>query len=302
LVSFSVPGYIIYERLGIGARSSIWLVADRETGEQFALKRVIRRATDDARFLVQAENDFEVSSKLDHPYLRRSYDIRRIRKLFSVKELHVIMEYVDGRTLEDIGPLGMHGLIGLFQKVAEGLEALHRLGYVHADMKPNNIMVGNDGQVKIIDFGQSCPIGHIKNRVQGTPDYMAPEQAQRGVPLTERTDIFNFGATLYWAITGKTFPTVMQSKKRATGIDLVGPREAPEPHELNPNVPTALSRLVMDCCQPTPKDRPSDMREVRFRLEVTQHILDKNGATLVGPVVRGRDTADDERIPAARQP
>lgn len=301
-MSFSVPGYIIYERLGIGARSSIWLVADRETGEQFALKRVIRRATDDARFLVQAENDFEVSSKLDHPYLRRSYDIRRIRKLFSVKELHVIMEYVDGRTLEDIGPLGMHGLIGLFQKVAEGLEALHRLGYVHADMKPNNIMVGNDGQVKIIDFGQSCPIGHIKNRVQGTPDYMAPEQAQRGVPLTERTDIFNFGATLYWAITGKTFPTVMQSKKRATGIDLVGPREAPEPHELNPNVPTALSRLVMDCCQPTPKDRPSDMREVRFRLEVTQHILDKNGATLVGPVVRGRDTADDERIPAARQP
>lgn len=301
-MSFSVPGYIIYERLGVGARSSIWLVADRNTGEQFALKRVVRRATDDTRFLVQAENDYEVSSKLDHPYLRRSFDIRRIRKLFTLKELHVIMEYVDGRTLEDIGPLGMHGLIRVFQKVAEGLEALHRMGYVHADMKPNNIMIGHDGQVKIIDFGQSCPIGHIKNRVQGTPDYMAPEQAQRGVPLTERTDIFNFGATLYWAITGKTFPTVMQSKKRATGIDLVGPREAPEPHELNPNVPTALSRLVMDCCQPTPKDRPSDMREVRYRLEVTQHILDKNGATLVGPVVRGRDTADAERVPAAREP
>src|SRR4029077_8661075 len=123
------------------------------------LKRVLRRPTEDTRFLVQAQSDYEISSKVDHPYLRKSLELRKIRKLFQVKELHVIMEYVDGQTLEEIGPLGMHGLLGVFSKVAEGLEALHRMGYVHADIKPNNILVGKKGELKIIDFGQSCPIG-----------------------------------------------------------------------------------------------------------------------------------------------
>jgi len=287
-VSFTVPGYTIYERIGTGARSTIWLVADRQTGEQFALKRVIRRATDDDRYLVQAQNDFTVSSQLNHPYLRRSLEMRRIRRLFQLKELHIRMEYVDGRTLEEIGPLGTHGLLGVFARVAHGLHALHQLGYVHADMKPNNILIGNDGEVKVIDYGQSCPIGHVKGRIQGTPDYIAPEQVERRVPLDQRTDVFNLGATLYWAITGQAYPTVMPSKKRRSGIDLVGPREAPPPEVLNPNVPAALSRLVMDCCKANPNERPADMVEVIRRLELAQHILDKNQATLTGPAIRGK--------------
>lgn len=285
-MSFTVPGYTVYERLGTGARSTIWLVADKRTGEQFALKRVVRRATDDHRFIRQALTDFDVSSKVEHPVLRKSFELRRVRKLFQLKELHILMEYVDGRTLEEVGALGMHGLIKVFMRVCEGLDALHQSGYVHTDIKPNNIMIEKSGQVRIIDFGQSCPKNHVKGRIQGTPDYIAPEQVERGIPLTERTDVFNLGATLYWAVTGKAYPTVMPSRKRASGIDLVGPREAPPPHELNPNVPTALSRLVMDCCEEHPKDRPADMREVLYRLEVTQHILDKNNATLTGPVVR----------------
>ncbi|HPD31918.1 MAG TPA: serine/threonine-protein kinase [Phycisphaerae bacterium] len=285
-MSFLVPGYIVHERLGVGARATIWLVANQQTNELFALKRVIRRATDDNRYLNQARNDFRISSMLDNPYLRRSFELRRIRRLFQLRELHIIMEYVDGRTLEEIGPLGTHGLVGIFIKVAKGLHALHQMGYVHADIKPNNIILDANGNPKIIDFGQSCPIGHIKNRIQGTPDYIAPEQVERGMPLDQRTDVYNLGATLYWAITGQAFPTVMPSKKRRAGIDLAGPRDATMPHELNPNIPVALSRLVMDCCRPNPKDRPADMREVIHRLELGQQIMDKNEATLTGPVVR----------------
>ncbi|MHC4441918.1 MAG: serine/threonine protein kinase [Planctomycetota bacterium] len=285
-MSFSVPGYTIYERLGTGARATIWLVANERTGDQYALKRILKRATDDNRFINQALNDYEVSSKLDHPYLRSSFELRRIRRFFQLKELHIFMQYVDGRTLEEIGPLGTHGLIGMFTKVAKGLDALHQLGYVHSDIKPNNIMIGINNTVKIIDFGQSCPIGHVKGRIQGTPDYIAPEQVERGTPLNQRTDVFNLGATIYWAITGKAFPTVMPSKKRVSGIDLAAPREAMPPEELNPNVPPALSRLVMDCCTENPKDRPADMREVIHRLDVVQHILDKNEGTLTGTYVR----------------
>ena len=266
-MSFKVHGYTIYERLGTGARSTIWLVVNQRTGEQFALKRVVRRRpSDDDRFINQALNDFAVSSRVNHPVLRRSFELWRVRRLLKLKELHILMELVQGRTLEEIGALGTDGMLRLFIQVAQGLDALHQFSYVHTDIKPNNIMVTEDGEVKVIDFGQSCPIGHVKGRIQGTPDYIAPEQVEKGIPLTQRTDVFNLGATLYWAITG----------------DLVGPREAPPPEKLNPNVPTALSRLVMDCCQQNPKDRPAEMQEVIRRLEVTQHILDKNGVTLRG--------------------
>jgi len=285
-VSFTVPGYIVYERLGTGARSTIWLVADRRTGEQFALKRVLKRATDDNRFINQALKDFEISVQLDHPNLRHSYELRRIRKFFRLKELHILMEYVDGRTLEEVDLQNISEMISIFRMVAQGLDALHQIGYVHTDIKPNNIMLDDDDRVKIIDFGQSCEIGHIKGRIQGTPDYIAPEQAERGTPMTPRTDVFNLGATLYWAITGKTYPTVIQSKKRANGIDLAGPREAPPPHELRPDIPPALSRLVMDCCKESPKDRPADMREVVKRLEVVQHIIEKDDPNSLGSYTR----------------
>lgn len=287
-MSFSVSGYTIYERLGTGARATIWLAENQRTGEMVALKRVVRRATDDDRFLVQAQNDFEISRQVNHPYLRKSFELRRIRRLFQTRELHILMEYVDGRTLEQIGPLGTHGLLGIFTRVAHGLDALHQMGYVHTDIKPPNIMVGNDGEVKIIDFGLSCPLGHIKERIQGTPDYIAPEQVERRIPLDQRTDVYNFGATLYWAITGKAFPTVMPSKKRSTGIDLLGPREVVPPEQVNPNVPTALSRLVLDCCKVNPQERPANMQEVIRRIELAQHILDKNQATLTGPAIRGK--------------
>lgn len=277
-MSLSIPGYTVYERLGVGARSTIWLVVNQTTGEQFALKRVVRRSSEDNKFVKQALNDYDVSSQTQHPVLRRSFEMWRVRRLLQLREVHVLMELVLGRSLEQIGPRGpVPDLIRIFLRVAEGLDALHQQGFLHTDMKPNNILLTANGDVKVIDFGQSCRIGHIKGRVQGTPDYIAPEQVEKGVPLTQRTDVFNLGATLYWAVTGRNYPTVMPSQKRRVGIDLVGPREAPLPEEVNPAVPMALSRLIMDCCKENPKDRPADMQEVIRRLEVAQHILEKAG-------------------------
>ena len=292
-MSFTVPGYTVYERVGIGARSTIWLVGHRDTGEQRILKRVLKRSADDDRFLAQAENEHTISSQFEHPYLRRTFEIRRIRRMLKIRELHLIMEYFDGRTLEDIGPLGKSGLTGIFIKVAQGIQALHEKEIVHADLKPNNILINEAGMVKIIDFGQSCPVGHVKGRIQGTPGYIAPEQVERGMPLDKTTDVYNFGATLYWAITGQPYPTVMPQKKRTVGIELAGPRTAPPAHDLNPNVPIALSRLVSDCCKTNPRERPSDFSEVLRRLSVTQELLDKNDGTLTGPVIRRKDSPDE---------
>jgi len=168
----------------------------------------------------------------------------------------------------------MDGIIDLFIKVARGLASLHDLGYVHADIKPKNILIVPDDGIKIIDFGQSCPIGTQKKRIQGTPDYMAPEQKDRGY-LDQRTDIFNLGATLYWVLTGQKFPTPM-SQSGGNGSEVASLsgsiKDIPRPDELKPEIPSSMSKLTMDCCHYHQKDRPENMREVIARLEVAKHL------------------------------
>src|SRR5690606_35077399 len=109
----------------------------------------------------------------------------------------VLMEMVDGLTLEHYVPDNLIELCRIFQQTALGLHAMHEAGYVHADIKPNNILFMDDQRVKIIDFGQSCKADTVKDRIQGTPDYIAPEQVLRRA-ITPQTDVFNLGATMYW--------------------------------------------------------------------------------------------------------
>ena len=83
---------------------------------------------------------------------------------------------------------------------------------MHADIKPNNILIDDHGIVKIIDLGQACAIGTVKKRIQGTPGYMAPEQAHRH-EITPKTDIYNLGAMMYWTLVGEVIPTSMPPKR-----------------------------------------------------------------------------------------
>ena len=143
------------------------------------------------------------------------------------------------------------------------MQAMNEAGFVHADMKPNNIIVDDNGNAKIIDLGQCCPIGTIKKRIQGTPDYIAPEQVRR-FPLDARTDVYNFGASLYWTLTGKPIPTILAKPGSMTvpGQNAM----ATPPEKLNADVPPLLSRLILDCIRLQPVERPASMREVSMRL------------------------------------
>lgn len=271
-----ISGYNIKEKLGIGARSQIYQVTKPDSEELFTLKRVVRDENEDTRFLDQAITEFEVSSKFNHPTLRKSIELKRFRKWMKLAEVHVIMEYVAGVTLEKRRPERMEDAIELFIKLAEGLDAIHQAGYVHADIKPNNIILTDSGP-KIIDFGQSCPIGFIKPRIQGTPDYIAPEQVKRR-HLTAQTDIYNLGATLYWTLTGQTFPTLISRKGKSDEFTIATGAGTPSPHQINPAIPAVLSRLVMESCAFRRSDRPNDMKEVIKRLEMAQHVLAKRSA------------------------
>lgn len=269
-----LPGYEILERIGRGAGAVISLARDVHQGRLVAVKHVVRQTQDDERFLAQAENEWQVTRQLDHPCLRKCYDIVRVRKWFRTQQLFLIMEYVEGERLEDHRPDDLRRVVEIFRLIAEGLHALHMSGFAHADIKPNNILLTRDG-LKIIDFGQSCPLGHTKQRVQGTPDYIAPEQVHR-TAIDQRTDVFNLGASMYWVVTGKWFKTLMQvAPTAAKKVTIDSERGSEPPHELNPDVPVPLSKLIQECCATAKPQRPRDMRDVLSRLEVVDHMLSR---------------------------
>lgn len=281
--------YDVLERLGEGARSSIYRVVDPTTQRIYAMKHVVRNTQKDIRFVEQMESEFEISRQFTHPNLRRTYDFKvHKRMMLKVAEAFLLMEYFQGQTLDSAPPRSTLDVIDTFIQVASGIKAMHTMGYVHCDMKPNNILRNNKGMTKVIDFGQSCPIGTVKERIQGTPDFIAPEQVNRK-PVTVQTDIYNLGATLYWCLTSKHVPTVYTVTKKGENSFLLENR-IETPQDLNPKIPLPLSNLVMDCISVRAQKRPADMDQVVTRLELSRHTLQK-------PPISTDLAADDSNCP-----
>lgn len=267
-----IGGFSIKKRLGVGARTTIYLATDDSDKNEVALKRIIFEKPEDARIFEQIETEYKISQKMSHPYVRKCFKLRKIRRMLKTRELLLSMEYFDGQSLEDGPALSLLDVMLVFRMVATGLNAMHQNGLVHCDIKPNNILMSKVGAIKIIDLGQSCKIGTTKRRIQGTPDYIAPEQVRRK-PLGPKTDIFNLGATMYWAITGKTVPTLIP-KKDPFGLPIHETVRAP--HEVRPQIPMGLSKLVLDCVEEDPAKRPADMTVVISRLDLMIHSIMSN--------------------------
>src|SRR5688500_13104334 len=284
--------YDVLERLGEGARSTIYAVRDPQTNQVFALKHVVRADQKDIRFIEQMENEYEISRQFTHPNLRRSIDLKIVKTLLlKVSEAFLVMELVDGKPLDVRLPTDLMSITDTFIQAAQGLRAMHQMGYAHCDIKPNNILRNESGKVKVIDFGQSCKIGTVKERIQGTPDYIAPEQVARR-PISVQTDVFNLGATLYWAVTGKVIPTLYTVNKKGENSFLLDSK-IDTPMQLNPRVPPAVSNLVMECISTKPSKRPADMDQMINRLELGKHILAKQQGIAPSPAPAvGLDPSD----------
>ena len=267
--------YEIIDCIGQGAGSLIYVVSHEQTQQLYALKHVVKREEKHARFIEQLENEFEISRHFTHPALRRSIEMRDDRTMFKkANQAALVMELFDGEALDSRGRADVLETIGIFVQVAKGLAALHAMGYAHCDLKPNNILVNADGDVKIIDFGQACRLGSVKERIQGTPDFIAPEQVKRE-PITARTDVFNFGATLYASLTGRNIPTLYTVKKGSNSFlvhDAI-----PTPREVEPEVPEQISNLVMECIRTNPTKRP-EIPDLIRRLEVLEFAARRKAA------------------------
>jgi serine/threonine protein kinase len=268
--------YEVVDLLGEGAGSLIYVVTDPRTHQLYALKHVIKREERDQRFIEQLEAEHEVSRLFTHPVLRRSLQLIDDKGMLrKATQAALVMELFDGAPLSRMRPGDVLVTLRIFMQVAKGLGALHGMGYGHFDLKPNNILVDTRGAVKIIDFGQACRLGSVKERIQGTPEFIAPEQVKRG-QVTVKTDVFNFGATLYWTLTGQNIPTLYTVNKGENSFLVDAAITTPQ--QLNPEVPEPLSNLVMDCIRNIPAKRPEDMGDVGRRLEVTEFVANKRAA------------------------
>jgi serine/threonine protein kinase len=273
-------GYEVLDLLGQGAGSTIYAVSHPETHQICALKHVVVKTDKEQRFVEQLRAEFEVGQKVQNSGLRKSLDLKlKSNWLGKVSEAALVMELVDGIPLDQQCPRGLLAILDCFIQAANGLHSLHHMGYVHCDLKPANILVNAAGETKVIDLGQSCATGTKKERIQGTPDFIAPEQVKLE-PVTPRTDVFNLGATLYWCLSGEKLPTLFTCGKGENSF-LVDARIR-APRDIKPHIPENLSNFVMDCVKIKAEKRPSDMAEVARRLDVMRFGLERQVAAAEG--------------------
>jgi serine/threonine protein kinase len=257
----SIGKYQVVGTLGKGAHSTILHVRRAADSRDYALKVVPIDGADDKKFLDQARHEFRVAQMLGHPNLIQIYCLEQKRSLlFQVKKAEVLIEYVNGKTLDAV-PVPLDQLVPVFSQVAAGLAHMHRRGIFHADLKPNNILYGKRGEVKVIDYGLAWIKGEPKDRVQGTPEYMAPETARSKV-INERTDIYNLGATMYRVTTMKLPPSVLPgADSLRIGSKAFGSMLTPV-QELNKAAPTRLADVIHKCLSYDPERRPKRVGEV----------------------------------------
>lgn len=274
-----IGSYTVLGHLGRGAHSSIFHIRRTEDSREYALKIVPIDGPEDSKFLDQATHEFRVAGLLDHPTLIRIRALE-IRKnwLFRVKKVEMLIELVLGKTLDETPPLPMPKLIPVFSRIASGLAHMHRRGVYHGDLKPSNILLGKRGEVKIVDYGLATLKGEPRHRVQGTPEYMAPETARSKI-VDERSDIYNFGATMYRLGTFELPPSmiVLGAGELVPTSEKTAKATIVAPGSINKSIPAALNRLILDCLAYKPKNRPERIADV---LDILRGLAGQHGEIL----------------------
>ncbi len=261
-----VPGtkinarYVVHQLIGIGGIGSVYLVTDTLNGNApLALKVLKRELNSQAVMLKRFIREAELMRKVDHPY------VVRMIELGEVDGYHFFtMELVEGTTLDLIlqnGRIGYERAIKLVLQLCEGIDAIHRAGIIHRDMKPGNVLILNDGTPKITDFSVSRPFFSNltkQNEILGSLGYVAPE-IFLGQETTQAVDLYSLGVIFYELFTGR----LPFEQLEPAALTLMHVQRAPAPPiQYNPALPGWLNRLILRLLSKSPLDRPRHVREV----------------------------------------
>ena len=279
----SLGNYKLVNCIASGNSCQVWEVIENDTTRRMAMKLLLPEKLADGEIVAAIKHEFNVAKTFDHPNILKYHELSVTKKhayfvmdLFNAPSVKVQL-YNDIR--------GLHiRLKKLIELVASALEHIHERGYLHRDMKPDNILMNKSAEVRLIDFSLASKaagtLGKMLHRkqstVQGTRTYMAPEQIM-GKALTVQTDIYNFGITLFELLTGQP------PYKGATPKDLLLrhlSEAVPAPSDFNPNVTPQMDLLVQRMLSKKPELRHKKMAEFMaefrntplFKEEVTEKV------------------------------
>lgn len=269
--SFHVDKYVVVDCLGRGGNSIVYKARNVLLPNRFVALKTLDSGNvhkgDDA--LARFRREIDIVARLEHPNVVRAYDVIRTRT-----QIYLVLEFIEGRDLGNLikekGPLPVAEAVGYAIQSATGLAYAHKCGIVHRDLKPGNLLLTRDGVVKLSDLGLARFYVHgeddgltLKGAFLGTPEFMAPEQAEDSSQADARSDLFSLGATLFHLLTGELPVTGSTMIHRLQQLLMVPPRPL---SVARPDVPPDLAALVDRLRDRDPERRPQTADEVILAL------------------------------------
>ena len=256
--------YKITERVGLGGMAEVYRAQDNVLGRTVAVKTMLPQYAADPTFTKRFRQEAASAAKLQSPYIVSIYDWGLDDETY-----YIVMEFLRGTDLktaiQERGAINQRKAAEIGSQVAQALSVAHAGGVIHRDIKPQNIMIQPDGNIKVMDFGiaRAGDAGLSQTAtVLGTAHYVSPEQAQ-GKELTGASDIYSLGVVLYEAVTGK-LPFDGQD---AVSVAVKQVNEVPAaPSTINPNIDPSLEAIIMKALEKDPERRFKDASEMRHVL------------------------------------
>jgi serine/threonine-protein kinase len=256
----------LLKELGRGGMGIVFQAHDKQLREPVAIKILSPILSTNTDALERLKREVSAARRVTHANVIRIHDISEMNGLH-----FITMEYFHGQSLKDYikqqGSLSPVQSWQIASQICDGLEAAHRGGIIHRDLKSQNIIINAAGQIKIIDFGLAYTAQMegmtATGLIMGTPEYMAPEQVA-GKRVDERADIYSLGIILYELFTGR----VPFKGDSAIGVGFMQMKEEPvKPRELNPQISTHVERVILKALAKEPLQRYSTVSELKLDLE-----------------------------------
>lgn len=253
--------YTVLDKIGIGGMATVYRGMDEVLGRQVAIKTMLPQYAADPSFAARFKQEAQAAAALQSPYIVGIYDWGKDADTY-----YIVMEYLRGTDLKSgirkHGALDCRKVAQIGSQICQALSVAHKHDIIHRDIKPQNIMVQPDGNIKVMDFGIArAKNSHLTqdNSVLGTAHYVSPEQTQ-GKELGPTSDLYSLGIVMYESATGK----VPFDGDDAISVALKQVNEQPvPPSQINPNVDATLEGIILKCMQKNPADRFQSADELR---------------------------------------